>query len=59
MVGDSLRDIEAGRRAGMATALVTGDATSTIPDERAATLADLCVHSLAELVERFLCPADN
>ena len=59
MVGDSLRDIEAGRRAGMATAFVTGDATSSIPDEPGATLADLCVHSLAELVERFLCPSDN
>jgi D-glycero-D-manno-heptose 1,7-bisphosphate phosphatase len=57
MVGDTLRDIEAGKRASMATALVTGgDAATTADDERAATLADLCVHSLAELVERFLSP---
>ena len=58
MVGDSLRDIEAGRRAGMATAFVTGD-TTTADDERAATLADICVRSLAELVERFVCPTAN
>jgi D-glycero-D-manno-heptose 1,7-bisphosphate phosphatase len=60
MVGDTLRDIEAGKRASMATALVTGgDAATTADDERAATLADLCVHSLAELVERFLSPTAN
>ena len=57
MVGDSIRDIEAGARAGMRTVLVWGNADhSSAEVARAAKLAQLCVGSLAELVTRYLCP---
>lgn len=56
MVGDSLRDIEAGRRVGMATAFVTDGDTTTAEDERAAMLAQVSVGSLSELVDGYLCP---
>lgn len=54
MVGDSLRDIESGNRAGMATALITGDNSNSADDARAMSLAQLTVPSLAELVQRYM-----
>ena len=56
-LGDSLRDIEAGRRAGMAT-VFDHRMMPQVPfhDERARDpLADICVHSLAELVKSAVC----
>jgi len=52
MVGDSLRDIEAGLRAGMATVLITGESTNSADDLRARSLAQLLIPSLSELVQR-------
>ena len=52
MVGDSLRDIEAGLRAGMATVLITGESTNSADDLRARSLAQLLAPSLSELVQR-------
>jgi D-glycero-D-manno-heptose 1,7-bisphosphate phosphatase len=59
MIGDSLRDIEAGHRLGMRTVLVQGEPPEpgTAQLERAASLAQLCVPSLAHFVHQFLCPA--
>lgn len=54
MVGDSLRDIEAGRAAGMATVLTTG--SSTARDQFASRLSDMTVQTLPELVFLHLCP---
>jgi histidinol phosphatase-like enzyme len=57
MVGDSLRDIQAGIRAGMRTAFVVDDRQPASADaERAMTLAQLSVASLPDLVRRYLCP---
>jgi D-glycero-D-manno-heptose 1,7-bisphosphate phosphatase len=57
MVGDSLRDIEAGARFGMATALILADDGCRTPeDDLAHTLAQLSVRSLSEFVTRFLKP---
>ncbi|MGP0075601.1 MAG: D-glycero-alpha-D-manno-heptose-1,7-bisphosphate 7-phosphatase [Bryobacteraceae bacterium] len=56
MVGDSLRDIEAGLRLGMRTVFIAGDGeTSSIEADRARMLARVSVTSLAELVHRYLC----
>ncbi|HUK43214.1 MAG TPA: HAD family hydrolase [Candidatus Bathyarchaeia archaeon] len=54
MVGDSLRDIEAGRRTGMRTVLVDDAASSSADLQRARALADVRVASLAEFVHRYL-----
>jgi D-glycero-D-manno-heptose 1,7-bisphosphate phosphatase len=52
MVGDSLRDIEAGLRAGMATVLITGGSTNSADDARSRSLAQLLAPSLSELVQQ-------
>jgi D-glycero-D-manno-heptose 1,7-bisphosphate phosphatase len=52
MVGDSLRDIEGGLRAGMATVLITGESTNSADDLRARSLAQLLAPSLSELVQQ-------
>ena len=51
MVGDSLRDIEGGIRAGMATVLITGGSSNSADDTRAKSLAQVSVPSLSELVQ--------
>ncbi len=57
MVGDSLRDMEAGLRQGMPTVLITGEVETTSPEtNRARMLAQLSVTSLPELVHEYLCP---
>lgn len=55
MVGDSLRDVEAGLRFGMATAFITGGDKLTAEDERAARLASISMGSLPELIDRYFC----
>jgi D-glycero-D-manno-heptose 1,7-bisphosphate phosphatase len=57
IVGDSLRDIEAGKRAGMATAFVTNDDGPTLEDQKASMWAEISVTSLSELVYRGFCQA--
>jgi len=54
VVGDSLRDIEAGVRMGMRTVLVIGEGDSKMVEERARQLANVLVTSLGELVDRHL-----
>ena len=55
MVGDSLRDIEAGMRMGMRTVFVIAEGGSwTVEAARARRIANLCVASLAELVDHYL-----
>jgi len=55
MVGDSLRDIEAGIRLGMRTVFITGDAyTTSAETQRAVALANLSVASLPDFVQRLL-----
>jgi len=56
MIGDSLRDIEAGQRLGMRTVLIAEDASQNYDKEleRAKTLAELCVASLPDFVHRYL-----
>jgi D-glycero-D-manno-heptose 1,7-bisphosphate phosphatase len=54
MVGDSLRDIEAGIRVGAATAFVTDGDFMSEDDIRAYTLATVTIKSLSDLVGRFL-----
>jgi D-glycero-D-manno-heptose 1,7-bisphosphate phosphatase len=58
MIGDSLRDIEAGRRAGMRTVLVDDRVGAPTRDElrRALSLTELTVGSLEDFVDRYLCP---
>lgn len=56
MVGDSLRDIEAGARAGINTVYVTDDDSRSLDDQKARLLANGVVCSLVELVESHLCP---
>jgi len=59
MIGDSLSDIEAGMRIGMATILVPGDPSTQAPDiERAAALATATSASLTEAADRYLFTAD-
>jgi len=55
MIGDSLSDIEFGRRLGMTTVYVAGDPTPPGPSSNhAASLADLRFASLAEAVRALL-----
>jgi D-glycero-D-manno-heptose 1,7-bisphosphate phosphatase len=55
MIGDSLSDMEFGRRLGMATILVDGGAEQRdVEDQQAAALADLRCVSLAEAVDALL-----
>ncbi len=55
MFGDSLADIEFGRRLGMLTVLIDGDAERRAPGvEEARKLADLRYASLAEAVDVLL-----
>ena len=55
MVGDSLRDIEAGMRVGMRTAFIIGDSETPMAEaERARRIATICVVSLPQLVDRYL-----
>jgi D-glycero-D-manno-heptose 1,7-bisphosphate phosphatase len=57
MVGDSLRDIEAGLRFGMTTAMIlSDDLVPTVEDDRAAALAQVFARSLSELVDRWFVP---
>jgi D-glycero-D-manno-heptose 1,7-bisphosphate phosphatase len=53
MVGDSLRDVEAGMRLGMVTAFVTNDDDPTAEDHKGLAKAHISVSSLSELVERY------
>ena len=54
MVGDSLRDIEAGLRVGMVTAMIlSDDGEPTAEDDRAAALAQVSARSLSDLVDRY------
>lgn len=55
MVGDSVRDIEAGSRLGMRTVLVNDDRETTSGEAvRAAALATFSVTSLPDFVRRFM-----
>jgi phosphoglycolate phosphatase-like HAD superfamily hydrolase len=55
MVGDSLSDIEFGRRLGMRTVFIEGDAErQKAGAEKAADLADARFDSLAEAAEALL-----
>jgi D-glycero-D-manno-heptose 1,7-bisphosphate phosphatase len=56
IAGDSLRDIEAGLRAGLTTVFVQADEARTPDDQKAAGLAHLSIASLPELVKHYLCP---
>src|SRR5579875_947353 len=57
MAGDSWRDVEAGTRLGMKTAFICGDAEARATESRrAASLAQVSVASLPDLVHRYLCP---
>lgn len=56
MAGDSLRDIEAGLRLGMRTAFLCGDLEAASAESRhTASLAQVTVASLPDLVQRYLC----
>jgi D-glycero-D-manno-heptose 1,7-bisphosphate phosphatase len=55
MIGDSLRDIEAGRNAGMRSVFIDDAGTSSKQHHRARSLAQLSVSSLADFVNRHLC----
>jgi D-glycero-D-manno-heptose 1,7-bisphosphate phosphatase len=55
MVGDSVRDVEAGNRMGMRTVFIIGDRkTASAEAERAHSLATLLVASLPDFVRRLL-----
>lgn len=54
MIGDTLRDIEAGIQAGMATVLITDESVHSIENDKAIQLADMTVGSLPELVQKCL-----
>lgn len=56
MVGDSSRDIEAGRRMGMRTVLIDDGAAANVSEDlrRARSLANVRVASLAEFVNGYL-----
>jgi D-glycero-D-manno-heptose 1,7-bisphosphate phosphatase len=57
LVGDSLRDIEAGLRFGMATAMIlSDDGEPTAEDDRAVALAQITARSLPDLVDRYFLP---
>lgn len=59
MVGDSLRDIEAGLRLGIRSVLVAEAPAEALPENlrKAAALAQLCVPSLPDFVRRYVCPS--
>jgi D-glycero-D-manno-heptose 1,7-bisphosphate phosphatase len=60
MIGDSLSDIEFGRRLGMTTLLLEGDSAHQKPGaEVARQLADLCFASLPEAVDALLASSDR
>ena len=55
MIGDSLRDIEAGSRLGLRTVLIAGSSDAEIPEaRRASQLAQICVPSLLDFVRHHL-----
>jgi D-glycero-D-manno-heptose 1,7-bisphosphate phosphatase len=54
MIGDSLRDIEAGVRLGMRTVFLTGVGYTDPATDEAARLAQACVPSLLDFVQRYL-----
>ena len=55
MIGDSLRDIEAGRNVGMRTVFIEdAEVSASEEDRRARALAQLSVSSLEEFVHRYL-----
>ena len=57
MIGDSLSDIQAGRRIGMPTIFIQGEPERQKAGHvEAATLADAIAESLLEAVERYLIP---
>lgn len=61
MVGDSLSDIEAGRRLGMRTIFISGDADGEPVNRKpgtdeASSLANASANSLLNCVEKYLCP---
>jgi len=59
MIGDSLSDIEAGTRLGMATIFVPGDPTTRkAGSEHAVRLASAIAASLTDAVDRYLLAAD-
>jgi D-glycero-D-manno-heptose 1,7-bisphosphate phosphatase len=57
MVGDTLRDIEAGVQAGIPTVLINDSGTHSADHGKAIELANLTVGSLQELVQRYLVPS--
>jgi len=60
MIGDSLSDIEFGRRLGMTTLLLEGDPEDRKSgDETAHQLADCCFASLPEAVDALLASSDR
>ena len=60
MIGDSLSDIEAGVRMGMATIFVAGDPANQKPGaDRAVRLATAVAASLPECVDRYLVTGDR
>ena len=59
MAGDSLRDIQAGIRAGMLTALILGDHEPSKEDLAASELAHLTAESLPELVDAYFCASGS
>ena len=54
MIGDSLRDIEAGIRLGMRTVFITGVAYTEPATDEGAKLAQACVPSLLDFVRHWL-----
>jgi D-glycero-D-manno-heptose 1,7-bisphosphate phosphatase len=55
MIGDSLRDIEAGSRLGLRTVFIDGSSDREIPEaRRASQLAQACVTSLLDFVQHYL-----
>jgi histidinol-phosphate phosphatase family protein len=54
IIGDSLRDIEAGVRLGMRTVFLTGVACAEPATDEAARLAQACFPTLLDFVERWL-----
>jgi D-glycero-D-manno-heptose 1,7-bisphosphate phosphatase len=60
MIGDSISDIEYGRRLGMKTIFIEGDPTRQKPGaDQARELADLQCASLSEAVDRLLASLDR
>jgi D-glycero-D-manno-heptose 1,7-bisphosphate phosphatase len=57
MVGDTLRDIEAGVQAGIPTVLINDSGVHPADYGKAIALANLTVGSLQELVQRYLVPS--